>query len=372
MKRRPLKQVPLTVLGLGGVGRALARQILEQRVLHERRFRLAFRFYDLCDSQSVVRARELDDRELEQILHLKQSGKKLSDHSAGQPIDSLAALFRRAIQARSILVDCTASAEIGPLLAEAAQRGIRLVLANKKPLTQSREQFEKIAGAARPSRFSRWESTVGAGLPIIAALNRLVACGDRVESVSGSLSSTLGYLMTGLQEGRRFSRLVEEVREAGYTEADPREDLGGSDAARKGVILARTLGWRAGMESVAVQPLLSAEMKLLPLAEFLRRLPELDSGFEARAQAAAKRGAVLRYAVTATPDDVRVGLLETPLNSPMGRLTGTNQIVEVRSRWYSPSPLVIQGRGAGVDATAAGVLSDIVELAAIENSDAAL
>ncbi|HXF60845.1 MAG TPA: hypothetical protein VNK95_04470, partial [Caldilineaceae bacterium] len=186
---------------------------------------------------------------------------------------------------------------------------------------------------------------------------------DEVQRITGAFSGTLGYVMTGLQAGHPFSAVVREAHRLGYTEPDPRDDLGGVDVARKALILARGLGWRLEMDDVEVQGLYPAEMASLTVDEFMAALPTLDDHFRAQVEAAAAAGKVLRYAAQVENGACRVGPTLAPADSPLGRLTGTDNLVEFSTRWYSPNPLVVQGRGAGVDATAAGVLSDIIDLA---------
>ncbi len=270
------------------------------------------------------------------------------------------------------MVDCTASTATVPALLYALDQRYKIVLANKKPLTVEQEVYDRLSTAGgtasasdgvRHLGRSRWETTVGAGLPVIVTLNRLVASGDEVHRITGTFSGTLGYVMTGLQAGQPFSRIVREAHGLGYTEPDPRDDLGGVDVARKALILARGLGHRLDMADVQVTGLYPAALQSLSVAEFLNALPALDSGFAEQVQAAAAAGKVLRYAATVQADGCTVGPTLVDRDSPLGRLTGTDNLVEFTSRWYSPNPLVVQGRGAGVDATAAGVLSDMIELA---------
>ncbi|MBK8045949.1 MAG: hypothetical protein IPK16_01705 [Anaerolineales bacterium] len=209
---------------------------------------------------------------------------------------------------------------------------------------------------------TRWETTCGAALPVIVTLNRLLASGDNVRRIAGTFSGTLGYVMTGLEAGRPFSEVVREAHKRGYTEPDPRDDLGGVDVARKALILARGLGWRMEMTDVQVRGLYPAEMSRLSVAQFLEALPALDVEFGDRVATAAADGKVLRYVATIEDGKCRVGLTLVDAASPLGRLTGTDNLVEFYTAWYDPNPLVIQGRGAGADVTASGVLSDVVEL----------
>lgn len=327
----------------------------------------------MCDSRGAVicSGRGLADGTVEEFLQLKESGKSLLEHPLGRAADLMAVAQEKA-DSSAIVVDCTAAAETTPALIAALEKGSSIVLANKKPLTQRQDLFDRLScfadrGRWHPER-SRWESTVGAGLPVIATLSRLESCGDRVESLSGSLSSTLGYLMSGLGLGRPFSRLVREVRRRGYVEPDPREDLSGIDVARKALILARTLGHRRELREVAVERLYPPAMDSLSVNEFMHQLPRLDSPLSARAGAAAAAGKVLRYVVDIGAQNCRVGVREVPLQSPLGQLAGTDQLIQIRSVRYSQSPLLIQGRGSGVEATADGVLSDIVDLARIRHN----
>ena len=197
---------------------------------------------------------------------------------------------------------------------------------------------------------------------MIAALDRLVSSGDEIERIAGSFSGTLGFLMTGLEQGRSYSETVQEAYRLGYTEPDPRDDLGGVDVARKALILARGIGWRIEMAQVQVSGLFPERLAGLGVDDFLSALPSLDEEYRQQVARAASEGKVLRYAATLADGACSVGLTAVAKDSPLGRLTGTDNLVEFYSRWYSPNPLVIQGRGAGVEATAAGVLSDIVEL----------
>jgi homoserine dehydrogenase len=365
-----MRAIPVILLGVGGVGRALVRQIVENRSLHAEQYGLQLNLLAVADSRSAVIALEggLVDDALNEILTLKTAGRALTDHPLGGPQSDLVGVVDVAGRPGAIVVDCTATDATVPALLYSLEQGYKLVLANKKPLTIQQEVYHRLtrAGGTQGPRHlgrTRWETTCGAALPVIAALNRLVASGDSVTRITGTFSGTLGYVMTGLQQGRPFSEVVREAHQLGYTEPDPRDDLGGVDVARKALILARGLGWPLELSDVTVTGLYPAHMESLTVAEFLAALPELDADFAQQVQAAAAQGQVLRYAATVEAGACRVGPTLVDAASPLGRLSGTDNLVEFYTRWYNPNPLVIQGRGAGVDATASGVLADVIELA---------
>lgn len=359
-------------MGIGGVGRSLIEQIVAQRPYHAENYGLDLCIQTICDSSGVLSSKNgvvgIDDTTLREVLALKDSGKGLVQHPDGVALSQLADIVDQSDGNGAILVDCTASESTSTLLLNALKRQFKIVLANKIPLTVQQEVYDRLtkAGATQgPIRLDRcrWETTVGAGLPAIATLSRLMTSGDEINRIAGTFSGTLGYVMTGLQEGKLLSQIVREAYDLGYTEPDPRDDLGGVDVARKALILARGMGWELELSDVQVEGLYPPHMDSLSIDEFLDSLPELDAAFQQRISSANANGQVLRFAATVENHACRVMPTLVAVESPLGRLSGTDNLVEFTTRWYSPNPLVIQGRGAGVEATAAGVLSDIIELA---------
>jgi aspartokinase/homoserine dehydrogenase 1 len=262
---------------------------------------------------------------------------------------------------RPVLVDVTAE-DTGDLLLEALGHGFDLVLANKKPLAGSAKSHARLFEAARRAgRRIRFEATVGAGLPILDTHRKLAESGDRVLRIEGCFSGTLGYVLSAVSSGRRFSEVMREAMERGYTEPDPREDLSGRDAARKGLILGRLLGYRGGPPRA--EDLVPPALRPLTVAQFMDRLPSLDEGWARRVEVEARRGRVLRYVVAATARSVRATLEAVPAASPIGALQGTRNLVSFTTRRYRTEPLVITGPGAGAEVTAAGILNDLQQLA---------
>ncbi len=345
--------VTLVQLGVGNVGRALIREALS--------LRYGPRFSAILDSGGgVLREEGLAEGTLKEILMAKEKGKGLASLPDGLGREEALARVREILRTeRGVLVDVTAAEGTVELLLEALEHGWGAVLANKKPLVGPWEDYRRLTGSGR----LRYEATVGAGLPVIATLETLLASGDEVQRIQGLLSGTLGYIISRAEEGAPFSVAVREAQELGYTEPHPAEDLSGMDVARKALILARTLGLPLELEDVAVEPLCPQEMGELPVEEFLEELHRLDGEFRARCKGARRKRKKLRYVAEVSPQGCAVGLAEVEGEGPLGAVRGPENIFVFWSRRYRKHPLVIGGPGAGPVPTAAGVLADIVRLA---------
>ncbi len=375
-KLRPLpdtngRGAGIVLWGLGQIGRALSRQLLQQETYFRHDLGLQVNVVAVCDrSGAISNENGLERSRLEQLIDHKASGKSLCQFApkskgktSSSEEDRLAHLWSLPLH-NPVFVDCSASDNVD-LIRTALEHGLHVVLANKKPLAAPQEQFDALLTTARSFGLQlRYEATVGAGLPVLDTLKKLHEAGDRVHSVLGALSGTLGYLMAQLEEGTPFSDAVRMAHSLGYTEPDPKDDLSGMDVGRKALILARTIGLRLELADITIEPLYPESFAKLSAEEFLQRLPELNSGFAERVQEAHKKKQVLRYIAQISPECVRVGLESVPEGSPMGRLKGLdNQIVLFTDR-YKQNPLVVTGPGAGAEVTAAGVLNDILAVAA--------
>jgi aspartokinase/homoserine dehydrogenase 1 len=355
---RPLSKprTDVVLLGFGRVGRALADQISSMRIDREVRIvGLLDRSGYIFDSRGLSRARLL------KLAKAKDRGALLASLGgrAATAGEALAFMASHAVS-RPVVVDVTSDSTAAVLQTAAAQ-GFDVVLANKKPLADGWDSYDKLVTACTSGgRRLRYEATVGAGLPIIDTYRKLTETGDRVLRIHGCVSGTLTYVLSEVTAGRPFSQAVREAMSRGYAEPDPRDDLSGRDAARKGLILARMMGYRG--PAPAADDLVPAPYRHLPLDQFLARLPELDRAWNDRVAAEAKHQKVLRYVVSATDRAVSVGLRAVPAASPIGGARGTQNIVTFQSRRYKFEPLVITGPGAGPQVTAAGILNDICSL----------
>ena len=362
-KIRPLADISgreskLTLLGFGQIGRALARQLIVQDHHLRNDLGVDVKVTALADRSGIrIDENGFNNRELERIAAHKASGGRLFDRNSPVTLQQLQMMMREELwllpSHRPILVDLT-SEETAPLLQEALERGFHIVTANKKPLAVSQLEYDRLFQTARERGLAiRYEATAGAGLPVLDTIAKLQEAGDRIDTIAGCFSGTLGFITTALEDGRRFSDAVEEARRRGYTEPDPRDDLSGADVARKALILARTLGRRVELEDIQLEPMVD---------HTVRNFADADADFARRVAHARKQRRVLRYVARIGRRDIRVGLEAVPASSPMASLRGTANQVAIYSKRYKTNPLVVTGPGAGADVTAAGVLNDIVAI----------
>lgn len=376
----PTHKVNIILVGAGQVGRCLVQQIDAARKLHSQ-LRLHFQFTALVDSSGVVTGstvgQPLEASTLKEAIQHKTSNQafKTLKGIQTQPLKQLLTqLITTSSQQQprvpTIVVDTSASGEeVAQVLIDALKHGAGVVLANKKPLTLSQSIFQQLYDHSGSGSRLRAESTCGAGTPMVAALRRLVNSNDTPTRMQGTFSGTLGFLTSALQEGKPYSDVVLEAKKLGYTEPDPRDDLGGVDVARKALILARFCGIKAEMSDVKIEALYSDSFSKLSIDEFLQKLPELNDEYNERNSKAKQENKVLRYVANVQGKNISVGLEALPSDSPIGLLSGTENMVEFHTPIYQPKPMVVRGSGAGAEVTAAGVLADIVELAEVLTSN---
>jgi aspartokinase/homoserine dehydrogenase 1 len=305
---------------------------------------------------------------LQRFAKQKASGARLFERGSPLTLRELETMMRDELwmlpSYRPVLVDLT-SEETGPLLQEALEFGFHVVCANKKPLAGPQLEFDRLMETAKERGLSvRYEATAGAGLPVLDTMAKLQEAGDKIEMILGCFSGTLGYLMTALEDGVAFSEAVRKAWELGYTEPDPRDDLSGMDVARKALILARTLGYRAEPDEIKLEPLVRSDGGNIDAKTFIAGLSALDGEYRDRVDRARRGGKVLRYVATIRKRSISVGVEAVPNTSPLAHLRGTaNQVAIYSKRYTKTNPLVVSGPGAGATVTAAGVLNDIVAIA---------
>ena len=284
---------------------------------------------------------------------------------AGEARDD-AALLRALLASHArdkVIVDATASAELAARHPDWLVHGCHVVTANKALAGGGLAGWCALqAGCVHGARYGD-SATVGAGLPALATLRRLHACGDTLARIEGVFSGSFSYLFNHYDGRQPFSTLLREACALGYTEPDPRADLSGEDVARKLLILARAAGVPLQRADIEVENLVPEALRDIPQTAFLVRLDELDAPIAARHAAAASRGHALRYLARFDADgSARVGLAEVPRDHPAAHLQGADNLFAFTTQHYAQRPLVIQGAGAGPEVTAQALLGDILAL----------
>lgn len=346
MKR--VKTVRILHVGVGNVGRALVSQVITGRRSVEKSLGIRLMYCgEYTSTRGQFLARGLTDA---QVLGFPEGA---------AAIDPMAALPH--LELPFVVVDTTSSDETAPLLDAALKWGGSVVLANKRPLAGSSETYTELMTGSGGRIFC--EATVGAGLPVVEMLRDMVLTGDAVESVTGVLSGTLGFILSQVEAGSTFSEAVKKAKDQGLTEPDPRDDLSGADVARKVVIVARLAGWNVEIGDIQVDSLYPADMADLTVDEFMGQLPALDRQMADRAKAAKASGKVLRFLAQVNEGSCQVGVREVESSSDLGSLKGPDNMIVIASRRYHDNPMVIKGPGAGVQVTAAAVFGDILRAA---------
>ncbi|HEU0116909.1 MAG TPA: hypothetical protein VFQ80_19600 [Thermomicrobiales bacterium] len=364
-----MTQVSLVQVGIGTVGGEAIAQVLAQRERWRRTLGLDVRIGALVVRNGALAAESaagLPDDVLRSAVTGRRAGKSLDELTGADLIPAPEAVLRLAAEGPTIVMDAGAGEQTAILDARALAARTDVVLSNKAPLALplSNPLAAALWDNAGPRGHLRYETTCGAGLPVISTLRTLLETGDEIIEIVGALSGTLGAIFSDVAAGQSFSAAVRSAKARGYTEPDPRDDLSGLDVARKALILARTIGRRANLDEIAVESLVPANLRDVSVETFLDRVVAGDASFAERAAAARTNGATLKYVATVTPDGpLAVGVQAVPTSGVLGSLQGPENIVSIRTRRYDAYPLTIVGPGAGAAVTAAGMLGDALALA---------
>ena len=351
------KVLNLFICGVGTVGGKLIEQIKKQYEELKERNRLKLNVVGIASSRNAIFNR--DGLDLENFHdELKRSEPSTPERLRDAVINMN--IFN------SVFVDCTASKDIAMLYQSFLEHNISVVAANKIAASSDYASYLqlKTTALARGVKF-RFETNVGAGLPIIGTINDLRNSGDKILKIEAVLSGTLNFIFNEISADVPFSETVRRAKEQGYSEPDPRIDLSGTDVVRKLVILSREAGYKVEQADVEKHLFVPDEYFEGSLEDFWERLPQLDADFEKRRKQLEAEGKRWRFVATMEGGKTNVALKAVDRNHPFYNLEGSNNIVLLTTDRYKAYPMQIQGYGAGAGVTAAGVFANIMSIANI-------
>ena len=350
------KVLNLFICGVGTVGGKLIEQIRSQYETLMQRNGLKLNVVGIASSKAGVYDRDgIDLENYRELLKAPEAqGKNLRVEVIGMNIFN------------SVFVDCTASKDIAALYQSFLEHNISVIAANKLAASSDYANYMKLKKTARDRGvWFRYETNVGAGLPIIGTINDLRNSGDKILKIEAVLSGTLNFIFNEIAADVPFSETVRRAKEQGYSEPDPRIDLSGTDVVRKLVILTREAGYKVEQADVEKHLFVPNEYFEGSVDDFWKKLPALDADFEARRKKLEAEGKRWRFVATMENGVTNVALREVDINHPFYRLEGSNNIVLLTTERYKEYPMLIQGYGAGASVTAAGVFANIMSIANI-------
>ena len=351
------KVLNLFICGVGTVGGKLIEQIKSQYEELKQSSNLKLNVVGIASSKNAIFNR--DGLDLNNYLEeLKESEPSSPEH--------LRDVILKMNIFNSVFVDCTASKEVAALYQSLLENNISVIAANKIAASSAYENYYHLKQTAiqRGVKF-RFETNVGAGLPIIGTINDLRNSGDKILKIEAVLSGTLNFIFNEIEADVPFSETVKRAKEQGYSEPDPRIDLSGTDVVRKLVILTREAGYKVEQEDVEKHLFVPDDYFQGTVEDFWKRLPELDANFEQRRKKLAEEGKRWRFVATMEHGKTNVALKEVDSAHPFYNLEGSNNIVLLTTDRYKEYPMQIQGYGAGASVTAAGVFANIMSIANI-------
>ncbi|WP_341216434.1 bifunctional aspartate kinase/homoserine dehydrogenase I [uncultured Wocania sp.] len=354
------KKINIAIFGHGGVGGALINQILKSKNEIEKRKGINLNVFAIANSRKLILNKKGVNENWQDDL------KSTLQESS---IESIIAFAKSHHLENLIAVDNTSSSEFHSNYVPLVEAGFDLVSSNKIANTISHDFYTHLRAQLKENNKDYlYETTVGAGLPLIDTIKLLHESGENITRIRGVFSGTLSYLFNNFSvEDKPFSEIIQETIDKGFTEPDPREDFSGNDVARKLLILARELDLQNEFEDVEVQNLIPEAYQNISVESFLSQLDVLDEEFQ-KIKDNQEKGHVLRYVGDLSGDlsqdkgNLEVKLVSIPEDSTLGHVKGSDAIFEIFTESYGEQPIVIQGAGAGAEVTARGVFGDILRL----------
>lgn len=325
------------IIGFGLIG----KQVFEDIIKLDK-----FRVIGICNTKCIYLVRNI-----EKNIEIKNCIMLQCENLLYKFEDKLINLVDN-INNKLVIIDCTASLDVARCYPRWLNHGINIVTPNKKGFSSEISLWNNIKDSS-----CLYESTVGAGLPIISTIKDMILSGDQIYRIEGIFSGTLSYIFNEFSKNNdKFSNIVNRAKELGYTEPDPRDDLNGIDVARKLVILARTIGLDITMDEVDICNIIPDELGKFVLSDFMKKLDEYDSIFEKY------RGMKYVGIIDKRYEICEIKLIKYTDEHPFYNLTGSDNIIAIYSQRFNKQSLIIRGPGAGAEVTSFGILTDLLKI----------
>lgn len=351
-----LKTLNIFAVGLGLIGGTLMKQIKKQSAYLEKEKSLKINLIGVANSKKMLFE--------EKGIELKTCKEKLDKEGKKMNISQFIEEMNRLNLENSVFVDCTSSKDVIVHYEDVLKSSVSIVTPNKLANSDKYKDYERLQKTAQKYKVKfLYETNVGAGLPVINTLRDLRYSGDNILKIEGILSGTLSYIFNNFKAGKKFSDVVKEAKEKGFTEPDPREDLNGMDVARKILILAREAGYAIEPSDVSVENILPPScLKAKSVDQFFDALEKNNEVFDKRREEAEKKKQVLRFIASMEAGKATVTLQAVGTDHPFYSLSGSDNMIAFTTERYKERPLVIKGPGAGAEVTAAGVFAEIISI----------
>ena len=349
------KQVNLFITGVGNVGSRLLDQLRQQQRWLQENLLLQVRVVGMANSRKMLF--NDDGIDLAGWKDQLQNGEPMN---LGGFIETVRSKNLR----NSVFADVTANDQVASSYDLLLQKSVSVVACNKVACSSSYSYYKKLKDLAREYNcLFLFETNVGAGLPVIGTLNDLLRSGDTINKIEAVLSGTLNFVFNHYDGKKSFASVVRQAQDEGYTEPDPRLDLGGTDVMRKIMILARESGEKLEMEQITNQTFMPASCMQGSVADFYASMEKEEAHFKKLFADANADGKKLKFVARYENGKAEVGLKHIDPQSDFYHLYGKDNVVLFYTNRYPEQPLVVKGAGAGAEVTASGVFADIIRAA---------
>jgi len=349
------KQLNVYIIGAGNVGGKLIEQIKQQQQYLLENLNLQLRITGIANSRKMLFN--------EDGINLNQWKDSLAQSESMSLANFITTIIHKNLR-NSVFVDVTANAEVASVYHQLLSKSVAVVACNKIAASSPFVNYRHLKSLSKEFNAPfLFETNVGAGLPVIGTLNDLIKSGDKINKIQAVLSGTLNFVFNNYDGKTSFAAVVKQAQDEGYTEPDPRLDLGGTDVMRKIMILAREAGEIIEMDNISNNSFLPESCFEGTVADFYIEMAKHEAHFKSLYEAAAKENCKLKFVASFEDGKAAVGLQHIPSNSDFYHLYGKDNIVLFYTQRYPEQPLVVKGAGAGADVTASGVFADIIRVA---------